>query len=295
MRNSRSRPVIEGAGHKLILKLPPQQIVLEADSVRLAQVFSNLLNNAAKYTEHGGTIWLTAEQQPGSKVRISVCDTGIGIPTELLPRIFDIFMQVDQPMLPGQRGLGIGLTLVKRLVEMHHGTVEAHSDGPGKGSVFTVTLPEAGFAKDSAKATMSDVVSSGRHRILIADDNADIAESLAIMLRLMGHEVRTVSDGLQAIEQAMAFVPEMILLDIGMPGVDGYEAARRIRSQHWDKPLMLVALTGWGQEEDRRRSVVAGFDYHFTKPVNPADLERLVAQLPPAVPPGGDAQLSIDL
>lgn len=289
-----ARPLIEAAGHKLIVKLPPQPVWLEADPVRLAQVFSNLLNNAAKYMERGGTIWLTAEQRDGD-VLVSVRDTGMGIPAESLPRIFDIFMQVDQSPVKAQGGLGIGLTLVKRLVEMHQGSVEARSDGPGKGSAFTVTLPVAAEPAAEAAAAAQDAVSSGRHRILVADDNADVAESLAMMLRLMGNEVRTVSDGTQAIEQTTAFAPEMIMLDIGMPGIDGYETARRIRAQHWDKPLILVALTGWGQEEDRRRSLAAGFDHHFTKPMSPADLERLVSRLPQPASADAEAQLNIEL
>lgn len=292
-----ARPLIEGAGHKLIMKLPVQPVWLEADPVRLAQVFSNLLNNAAKYTERGGTIWLTAEEHDG-RVLVSVRDTGIGIPAEYLSRVFDIFTQVEQSPMKTQGGLGIGLTLVKRLVEMHRGTVEARSDGPGMGSAFTVTLPVATAEQPAVEVAMTmeaGAAPAGRHRILVADDNADVAESLAMMLRLMGNEVRTVCDGLQAIEQTTAFAPEMVLLDIGMPGMDGYEAARRIRAQHWDRPLVLVALTGWGQEEDRRRSLAAGFDHHFTKPVSPVNLERLVSQLPPATLPGADVQLNIEL
>lgn len=203
--------------------------------------------------------------------------------------IFDMFNQVDHSLGRAHGGLGIGLTLVKRLVEMHEGTVEAHSEGAGKGSTFTVSLPVARVEATSAAPVGGSfpAAAATRHRILVADDNTDVAESLGMVLRLMGHEVRTVPDGLQAVEQASAFAPELILLDIGMPGLDGYEAARRIRSQGRGRQVVLVALTGWGQEADRRRSLESGFDHHFTKPVDPADLERLLAELPPADRPDG--------
>lgn len=290
-----AQPLIDAAGHKLITRLPHQPVWLEVDPMRLAQVFANLLNNAAKYMERGGTIWLSGEVR-GERLRVSVRDAGVGIPAEALRAVFDMFMQVDRALSRAHGGLGIGLTLVKRLVEMHGGTVEVSSDGIDKGSAFTVSLPLApalGHSDTGTGEPSPGGDGGGRHRILIADDNADVAESLAMMLRLMGNEVRSVSDGVQAIEQAVAFAPELILLDIGMPGLDGYEVARRIREQQWDRHLVLVALTGWGQEEDRRRSIDAGFDYHFTKPVNPAALEKLIAQLPQAPPVA--AQLDIDL
>ncbi len=306
MRNAidTARPLIDAAGHKLITRLPQQPVWLEADPVRLAQVFANLLNNAAKYMERGGTIWLSGEVC-GGRLCVSVRDAGIGIPADALHSVFDMFMQVDRAMSRAQGGLGIGLTLVKRLVEMHGGTVAVSSDGDGRGSSFAVTLPlasvpaldsmskQGGAANGESPPGAEDAGGAGRHRILIADDNPDVADSLAMMLRLMGNEVRSVCDGEQAIEQAVAFAPELILLDIGMPGLDGYEAARRIREQQWDRHLVLVALTGWGQEEDRRRSIDAGFDYHFTKPVDPAVLEKLISQLPQARPIA--EQLDIEL
>jgi PAS domain S-box-containing protein len=289
-----AQPLIDAAGHKLITRLPRQPVWLDADPVRLAQVFANLLNNAAKYMERGGTIWLSAAVHDG-RLAVSVRDAGVGIPADALRSVFDMFMQVDRSLSRVHGGLGIGLTLVKRLVEMHGGTVEVSSEGADKGSAFTVTLPLAAAPGEDAgiAETAPPAGGSGRRRILIADDNPDVAESLAMMLRLMGNEVRAVHDGAQAIEQAVAFAPELVLLDIGMPGLDGYEVARRIREQQWDRNLVLVALTGWGQEEDRRRSIDAGFDHHFTKPVNPAVLERLIARLPRAQPLA--AQLDIDL
>jgi PAS domain S-box-containing protein len=274
-----SRPLIEAAGHELDVTLPPVPIYLDADPVRLAQVFSNLLNNAARYMNRGGRIWLTATDR-GEEVVVSVRDTGIGIPVEALATIFDMFTQVDQSLEQSQGGLGIGLTLVKRLVELHGGRVEARSDGPGKGAELTARLPVA-----KAHAVPQPAIAHNRwrannitRRILVADDNRDAAESMGMLLRLMGNEVRTVHDGLQAVEEAAAFQPDVILLDIGMPRLNGYDAARRIRAQQWSDGAILVALTGWGQEEDKRRASEAGFDRHVTKPMNPADLERLITE-----------------
>ncbi|HJU72215.1 MAG TPA: ATP-binding protein [Gemmatimonadaceae bacterium] len=275
-----TRPVIEAGGHALTITLPPQPVYLDADPMRLAQVLANLLNNAAKYTERGGRIWLTVTPQD-SEIVVSVKDTGIGIPPDALPRIFEMFAQVDRSLEKSQGGLGIGLTLVKRLVELHGGSVEARSEGVGKGSEFVARLPIL-----AASAGASRVASDELHRanglgcrILIADDNRDAAESMSMLLRLMGNEVRTVHDGFQAVEEASAFRPDVILLDIGMPRLNGYDVARSIRAERWGAGMVLVALTGWGAEEDRRRALEAGFDQHFTKPVNPGVLEKLILSL----------------
>jgi PAS domain S-box-containing protein len=288
-----ARPLIEAAGHELTIQLSEQPIFLDADPMRLAQVFANLLNNSAKYMDRGGRIWLTAERAQGHGERpeavVAVRDSGVGIPPEALPRIFDMFAQVDQSLEKSQGGLGIGLTLVKRLVEMHGGTVEAHSEGAGKGSLFTARLPVVGARPVVQPAAGENGVTRHRMccRMLVADDNQDAAESMGMMLRLMGHEVRTVHDGIQAVDESAAFRPDIVLLDIGMPRLNGYDAARRIRAQDWGQRMILIALTGWGQEEDKRLAADAGFNQHFTKPVNPADIEKLVARLR-----GDDASLA---
>jgi PAS domain S-box-containing protein len=274
-----SRPVIEQFGHAFSVTLPPAPIHLDADPMRLAQVFSNLLNNAAKYTEPRGSIALTAETQ-GNEAVVCVRDTGLGIPADALPHIFDMFSQVDRNMERAQGGLGIGLTLVRRLVEMHGGTVEARSDGPGQGSEFLVRLPFVGqippavALQDGEKAP-----SAASRRILVVDDNRDSATSLSLILKLMGNQTRIADDGLAAVEVAQQFQPDMILLDIGLPKLSGHEVCRRIRQQTWSHRTVIVALTGWGQEEDRRRSQEAGFDHHLVKPVEIAVLRELLAKV----------------
>jgi PAS domain S-box-containing protein len=274
-----SRPVIDAAGHTLTVNISTKPIYVDADVVRLAQVFANLLNNAAKYTESGGLVSLTAERH-GSHAVVSVRDSGIGIPAEMLPRIFDMFTQVDRSLERSQGGLGIGLTLAKRLVEMHDGTIEAHADG--RGSQFIVRLPVlVGDVHDATRTQSRSENQAGSHRrrrILVADDNDDSARSLALMLGIMGHEVHTVRDGLEALEGATQFEPEFAFLDIGMPKLNGYEVARRVRQQPSGRSMVLVALTGWGQDEDRQRSQEAGFDYHIVKPVEPIMLEELLAK-----------------
>jgi signal transduction histidine kinase/ActR/RegA family two-component response regulator len=273
-----SRPLVEQSRHSLTVALPPDPVYLDADLVRLAQVFSNLLNNAAKYTEPGGRIWLTAEVV-GHEVAVRVRDTGLGIPADALPRIFEMFSQVDRNMERSQGGLGIGLTLVRRLVEMHGGTVEARSDGPGKGSEFTVRLPLAADGEVGRRAeTADDGPAAPKRRILIVDDNHDSAMSLGMMLDLMGNETRTAHDGLAAFEAAGTFRPDVILLDIGLPKLNGYDTCRRIREQPWGQAMVIVALTGWGQDEDRRRSKEAGFDHHLVKPVEADALAKLLAE-----------------
>ncbi|HYQ91509.1 MAG TPA: PAS domain S-box protein, partial [Candidatus Competibacteraceae bacterium] len=275
-----SRPPIEAAGHELTIAMPAEPLFLEADSIRLAQVFSNLLNNAAKYTEHGGHIWLTAEQI-GSEARISVKDTGIGIPTDQLLHIFEPFMQMRASLGRSQGGLGIGLTLVQQLVRMHGGRIEARSAGAGQGSEFIVYLPLAIEAPATAASTDSTGQESAptRLRLLVADDNKDAATSLSLLLQMTGHEVAIAYDGLEAVDKAATFRPDVVLLDLGMPKLDGYEAARRIRAQPWGKEMILIAVTGWGQDGDRRRTQEAGFDYHLVKPVDPDVLEKLLAEL----------------
>jgi signal transduction histidine kinase/ActR/RegA family two-component response regulator len=274
-----ARPLIEAAGHSLTLDLPDTPVWVNADPVRLAQVFSNLLNNAAKFTERGGRIWLEAVREQSQAV-VEVRDNGIGIPASELPHIFDMFTQGDQSLEKSHGGLGIGLTLVKRLVEMHGGSVRATSEGTGHGAQFTVTLPMAVvLPKRMEKGEPMQTPAAFAGRVLVADDNHDAAESLSVVLRLMGSEVRTVHDGQQAVEEAALFHPDVILLDIGMPRLNGYEAARRIRREDWSARTVLVALTGWGQEEDKRRATEAGFDWHFTKPVNTAELHALMSGL----------------
>jgi PAS domain S-box-containing protein len=275
-----SRPLIEERGHTLSMTLAPFPVYLDADPVRLAQVFSNLLTNAAKYTEPGGRISLTAESE-GAEAVIRVSDNGLGIPVADQPRIFEMFSQVDHHLERAQGGLGIGLMLVRRLIEMHGGSVSVHSAGRGQGSEFIVRIPVLKeVARDSAtSAIASDPVAGAKLRILVVDDNRDAAEGLSIILRFMGNDIRTASDGLAAVDVAEAFRPEIILMDIGLPKLNGYDACRRIRERAWSEGIVIVAITGWGQDDDRRRSHEAGFDHHLVKPVNLEDLTKIVAQV----------------
>jgi signal transduction histidine kinase len=264
-----SRPVLEGFRHDLIVNAPAEEICVAGDAVRLAQVFSNLLNNAAKYTNHGGHIVITIATDD-HHATVSVKDDGIGIAPNLLGSVFDMFMQVDRSTRRAQGGLGIGLTLVKSLVGMHGGTVEARSDGPGLGSEFVVRLPLlAAEAKPEASRTIAPLP---RRRILIVDDSRDGGESMTVLLRVLGAEVQLVHSGRAALQAVDEFKPDVVLLDIGMPGMDGYEVARRIRANHANRGMMLIALTGWGQDEDRQRSAAAGFNHHLVKP---ADIDQL--------------------
>jgi signal transduction histidine kinase/CheY-like chemotaxis protein len=276
-----SRPLVDASGHELSVVLPPEPVYVDADPARLAQVFANLLNNAAKYSEPNGRIALTVDRQ-GSDVAVSVRDGGIGIPEEMLPRIFDPFSQVNQSLERCQGGLGIGLTLVKRLVEMHGGSVAAHSAGTGKGSEFVVRLPiPIALAAPGSPATPDEPVADApaRWRLLVIDDNNDAATSLGMMLSTLGYETRTAYDGLAGLEAAAEFRPDVVLLDIGMPKMNGYDVARRIREQPWGKEIVLIAVTGWGQAEHRQRTSEAGFDHHLVKPVDPAALAKLIASL----------------
>jgi PAS domain S-box-containing protein len=273
-----ARPPIDAAGHHLELALPPGPVVLDADLTRLAQVFSNLLTNSAKYTPPRGHIRLTAERR-GDEVVVAVRDDGIGIPADALPTIFDMFSQVDGSLERSRGGLGIGLALVKGLVEMHGGTVVAESDGPGRGSTFTVRLPAGAGRPRPAPAPGPRDPPPGR-RILAVDDNQDVAVTMATMLELLGHDVRVAHDGVEAVALAEEFRPELVLMDVGMPRLNGYDATRRIRAQPWGAGITVVALTGWGQEDDRARSRAAGCDGHLVKPVSLPDLEQLIAGLP---------------
>jgi len=244
-------------------------------------VLSNLLNNAAKYSDHRGRIWLAAEQR-GDNIEIRVKDTGVGIAPEVLPRVFDMFTQGDRSLERAEGGLGIGLTLVHRLITMHGGTVEARSDGPGKGSEFIVSLPVARAIADqlpeARKEDDEQALKPVTRRILVVDDNLDSAESLVLLLKLMGNDVHTAHDGLEAVAMAETNRPDVILMDIGLPKLNGYEAARLIRERAGDREMVLIALTGWGQEEDRRRSKEAGFHHHLTKPIDLAVLQQLLAE-----------------
>ena len=275
-----SRPLVEAGHHKLMVSLPPSAVTVNVDPVRIAQVLSNLLNNAAKYTPDGGRIWLNVGVV-GNEVVLSVRDTGAGIPAESLPKVFDLFTQVERTYDRAQGGLGIGLTLVRSLVHLHGGTVEAFSDGPGLGSEFVVRLPRSAVVPSHPGNGDAHERSSAiaPHRILVVDDSRDAADSLDMLLRYLGAEVQTAHDGPSALEAIGTFRPSVVLLDIGLPGMDGYEVARRARLLEPGANFKLVALTGWGQEEDRRRSREAGIDHHLIKPVDPGTLEQLLSAL----------------
>ncbi|MBI3909450.1 MAG: response regulator [Armatimonadetes bacterium] len=309
------RPLIEARGHLLCISLPPEPVWLDGDPTRLEQVLTNLLSNAARYTEPGGRVWLSAERE-GEEVVLRVQDTGIGISPELLPRVFDLFTQADQSLDRARGGLGVGLTVVRSLVEMHGGRVQAYSAGPGQGSEFVVRLPMGAGSAVPKAFGMEQTEDEGRpygpyepredecaprasvfrspasvpadspspsralqsKRVLVVEDNAHTAETLAEILGLWGHTVRVAYDGPAAIEAARRLQPQVVLLDIGLPGMDGFEVARRLREQVGLDDATLVALTGYGREEDRRRCLEAGFGYHLVKPVDLADLQQLLAR-----------------
>jgi CheY-like chemotaxis protein/two-component sensor histidine kinase len=277
-------PLIEQMGHKLTITIPKEPIVLDADMTRLSQVFMNLLNNAAKYTERGGNIRLIAKRE-SSYVLVSVLDTGIGIPPDKLQSIFGMFSQIDHALERSQGGLGIGLMLVKKLLELHGGSVEARSSGLGTGSEFIVRLPVVPSLVDQTRSVTDNATTPPkiRRQILVVDDNSDSADSLAMLLQLMGHETRTANDGLQALEVGSAFKPDVILLDIGMPKLNGYETCRRIREQAWGRIALLVACTGWGQDDYKHKAFEAGFNLHMVKPVDLEALEKLLATLESAM------------
>ena len=279
-----AQPLIEAAGHALTVEMPAQAVALEGDSTRLAQVFSNLLINAAKYTEPKGRIGLAVEVC-GDEVVVRVTDNGIGIADEQMPHIFEMFGQVETALDRSQEGLGIGLSLARGFVEMHGGQIGARSEGIGKGSVFTVRLPLARPAHDAGvgEAPNADVLPhppvAGRRRVLIADDLRDSADSLALLLETMGHEVHVAYDGEEAFQAIEDLRPEVALLDLGMPKMSGYDVCRRIREMPWGRQVTLIAQSGWGQDEDRRRTRDAGFDHHIVKPIDPAALDALLRSL----------------
>lgn len=270
------RPLLEARHHQLTILQPPDPLRLEADPARLVQVLSNLLSNAVKYTDSGGRIWLTAERD-GDEVLLRVRDTGIGLAPELLPHVFDLFFQADSG---AQGGLGIGLNLVQGLVELHGGSIEVFSAGTGKGSEFVIRLPAIIDEKhrrpeDTLKVEAAPV---RPRRVLVVDDDIDATQSLKMLLGLWGHDVRAAHDGQSALEVARSWKPEVVLLDISLPGgLNGYEVARRLRKEEGLQAVELLALTGWGQEEDRRKAEEAGFDLHLTKPIDPGQLELVLA------------------
>ena len=276
-----SRPLIDASRHELSCELPSEPIYLDADPIRLAQVLSNLLNNAAKYTQSGGRISLQAERQEAELV-VTVADNGIGIAPESFPHLFEMFSQAAPALARSQGGLGIGLSLAKGLVELHGGSLEASSDGLGRGSQFVIRLPVASAAPPPAPSCRSNggMVAQTKRRVLVVDDNHDAADSLARMLRIMGHSVHVAYDGEQGVQAAGEVLPELVILDIGMPKLNGYEAAQRIRDEAWGRQMVLVALTGWGREEDRRASNGAGFNFHLVKPADAAAIARLMAGIP---------------
>jgi signal transduction histidine kinase len=293
-----AEPLFDARGQRLNVSMPEERLIVDGDLIRLSQIVSNILNNAAKYTPDSGQISLqieTASRDGGSaeEVLIRVKDNGTGIPPQMLPEVFDLFTQVDQALDRPHGGLGIGLALVCKLVEMHGGSVEAYSDGVGHGSEFFVRLPCRIEPVDvkGAPASADDAIKTPviRRRVLVVDDNKDSAETLALALQLEGCDVETAHGGQQALTLAERFLPEMVLLDIGMPEMDGYEVARSIRARPWGADMLLVAQTGWGQEEDRRRSREAGFDAHMTKPLDHSRLMSLMRHSPAPPRPAGIA------
>jgi PAS domain S-box-containing protein len=278
-----SRPLIDSRAHTLTVLVPPEPLPIEGDLTRLSQVLMNLLNNAAQYTPPGGEIRLSVERE-GEAVAIRIRDTGIGITAGLLPEVFELFTQGERPLDRSEGGLGIGLTLAQRLVKLHGGSVEAMSEGLGRGSEFVVRLPllVVPVQSFSAGPRSPERGPASPRRILVVDDNRDAAESLEILLQLWGHQARSAQDGPEALSMAAELRPEIVLLDIGLPGMDGYEVARRMRALPACKDALLVAVTGYGQNRDRLQSQQAGFDHHLVKPVLPEVLQELIASVPAA-------------
>ena len=256
--------------------MPEESVVIQADPLRLAQILSNLLTNAAKYTDSGGHIRLQAISE-AEQVTISISDNGVGLAPEALSNIFVMFSQVQASRARSEGGLGIGLALAKGLVTLHGGVIEAHSDGLGKGSEFIVRLPRRTIPDSRRPEPVRlDRVRTRSRRVLIADDNRDAAESLALLLRLEGHEVTVAHNGREALGAFNTVLPEVAVLDIGMPELDGYEVSRQLRQHSFGRAVMLIAVTGWGQEADKSRALAAGFDHHFTKPIQPEELLLLL-------------------
>jgi CheY-like chemotaxis protein len=274
-----TRPQLEQRRHELINNWPLEPIWVHGDPTRLEQVVLNLLNNAAKYTEEGGRIAVGVAQE-GARAVVRIKDNGVGIPPELLPRIFELFTQAEQSLDRAQGGMGIGLTLVQKLVELHGGSVEAHSQ-PGEGSEFVVSLPLVAepTRQDQSPETEPAARPGRALRVLVVDDNVDQAESMAMLLRAAGQEVRVVYSGAHALATAAEYRPQVVLLDIGLPEIDGYEIARRLRQDPLFERLPLIAMTGYGQDTDRQRSLAAGFDHHLVKPADPQRLRELLEQL----------------
>jgi PAS domain S-box-containing protein len=274
-----ARPLVDSAEHHLIVDLPDEPIYLYADRARLAQLFGNLLNNSCKYTRPEGIVLISAKQI-GDEVEVTVRDNGAGIPPDKLDSIFDMFTQVDRTSEQSQGGLGIGLTLVKRLTEMHGGSIEARSEGEGQGSEFIVRLPVLSREEVEAQhGPDAESESQPRRRVLIVDDNRDSADSLAMLMEITGNKTYMAHDGVEAVAAVEKYRPEVVLLDIGLPGLDGHEVCRRVREQPWGKDIVVIALTGWGQEDDRRKSEEAGFNGHLVKPVDYDKLLELLASL----------------
>jgi PAS domain S-box-containing protein len=273
-----TRPMIDAQAHTLTVDVPVRPIWIDADLTRIAQALSNLLSNAAKYTETGGQITVAASSDEEGAT-VTVTDTGIGIPRAMLPRIFDMFTQLQAHRDRTYGGLGIGLTLSRRLLQLHGGTITASSDGPGRGSQFTVWLPLASLGAETEREAVDDAATAraARCRVLVAEDSPDAAEMMSLMLGMKGHDVRVAADGEEAVAIGFAFEPQIAFVDIGMPRMDGFEVARRLR-ERLGRRVRLVALTGWGQDEDRRRSREAGFDHHLTKPPEPDVLDQLIAE-----------------
>jgi signal transduction histidine kinase/CheY-like chemotaxis protein len=274
-----SQPLIDAGGHRLEVELPKTPVPLYGDAVRLAQIFANLLNNAAKYTDPGGRIWVSAKLSAG-EVAVTVRDNGIGISAPMLPAVFEMFNQVDGSRGRSQGGLGIGLTLAKSLVELHDGTITARSGGAGQGTEFTVRLPlRVAPRKATATPKPGPLEGSFRRRVLVVDDNDDAAACLALLLRFLGCEVQIAHEGKTALNVMPSFRPEIVFLDIGMPGMDGCEVARRIRQRAEFNGMVLIALTGWGQAEDREKTHAAGFNHHLVKPADITALQALLSSV----------------
>jgi PAS domain S-box-containing protein len=280
-----TRPAIEEARHQLSVSLPERPVILYADPNRLTQVLSNLLTNAAKYTPAGGQIELSASERHG-EVEFVVSDNGLGIPADRKESIFEMFTQLRGEQASGHKGLGIGLTLVKRLVELHGGSIEVESAGKNRGSSFRIrlsTMAQTPALRPPPEDVDSKPIAAPRRRVLVVDDNIDALKTLSMIVKLMGHDVCEAHDGMEAIERAGQHAPDVILMDLGMPKLDGFDAARQIREQPWGQSMLLVATTGWGQEEDRRRTKAAGFDHHLVKPIDHAKLRELLAAAPAPV------------
>jgi CheY-like chemotaxis protein len=274
-----AQPLIEKRNHHLNITLPDEPIWLNADAIRISQIFSNLLNNAAKYTDEGGQIELVVENTD-KKVIISIRDNGIGIPEHMISHIFDMFLQVDNSLERSQGGLGIGLTLVKNLVKMHEGSITVHSKGLGKGSLFSVTLPLVNVQKtvtSEVQKPQQEALSS--LRLLVVDDNQASAQTLGWMMEIFGHEIRLAHNGPNAIEIAHNYRPDAVLLDIGLPGMNGYDVCKAMRADPMMKDVVIIAQTGWSQDEHRRLSEEAGFNYHLVKPVDMNNLQQILSNI----------------